>query len=672
MSFQELNIQGRGILKKYYDLNTGQWTFSKEKNFWEAIKYAHSKNLLGQGAKVSVVDRDFNMEIPKLSNSSILKTEPIEENFIEKIIEKILPRESHGTIVSLLLLMIAPEARLELYDIGRDPESGSKNAFNKISLSDVPIVNYSVGKPSDLLEFDNVGANHHCSICELVEPVIVKNKIVFAAVGNDKEKKFCPAIRNDVFSIGFLSEKSQINIEENFETVSVKNTSLFSQSPIADLSIPESSGVLGSSFAAPLIAGATCLLENPYDVEKYINARKDSAIAAMLFAQSYDAVSNSTGDFIGDYFESAIKKLPHLHEKNDEYCVGCSIFATPIYINAGLYYFFKNRLDIAEQFSAIAVKLAPWSSDAASFRAAYLRTVVEEYYYKGNRITDSDIEQIKREAVSEFKRAIKINPNHKPYQVALEEMQDKFKQIEVFISAENKQLNLLKSKHDKALRLWQNGELLKSLNLFAEILDLFPHDWLKEKNILIIKDNMNNLRGNLAEWHEERGQYKEAEKYYSDILEDFSFKEKSELKRIEVTYSIGQCLVFQQKFIEALPFYLKVIELEKNGTEESDFISKVNFYDELASCYIQIKEYKIANDYFEMGIQEYLKEKSNNQNKSAYGILLAKNALALHHIGKKSESSYSIEEAKQIMKSSENPQLEKIINEISRKLEFKS
>ena len=416
ITFESAN-QSKTLLESY-DRYSGKWEFPKEDDFWEAVKLAHTFNIQGENKTIAIVDGGFDLSIPKLKRSSKLF-------FSENSNTNIL---SHGTIVALLILEVAPKANLNLYDISVKNKPRLKllhKCSNIIKTSAADIVNLSLGGITgnfslNLRKFLNLKG--HCKVCNAVEP-IAKNKVVVAAAGNAKGKQFCPGRRSDVISIGFHGVLRGL---ENSETGGLMERAFakvpsFSQSETLDFALLQPEGVLGSSFATPLISGAISLLNNQKDIYAYLKAAYFSSIAEAIHPTLNKNSPNEIVKKVESYYLQAFKELPHFHTftQAENFCFGCAFFAQKLFTNGGLFIGELGKLNESERILSIATKLAPWSPHAAANRAAIQREITRQDMTK-NVITKNTYMNIEK-SIRGFETALTLRPGFEAYKTGLRE-----------------------------------------------------------------------------------------------------------------------------------------------------------------------------------------------------------------------------------------------------------
>jgi hypothetical protein len=382
-----------GRLLDAYDATQDCWNVPFKGPFWDAVAHAHTLGQRGAGRRIAVIDTAFDLTIPALKTrvNSLARIAP-EPVGVEDT--------SHGTEVALLIARVAPEARLDVYTVageeGRIDRSNVVYAIEQATQSGADIINLSLGvgpKVPDLTDrmllsesalvrdylegphpwgvrkalTDAVVPHANCDLCAAASAAWRAGKMVFAAVGNDGQSVLCPARSAGVVAVGFMSELRTIVQSSDGETTETAASGMPQHAPqalINDISLSELDGVLGTSFASPLYAGAAALGVTPGELAAYLEA-----IVPGELATSMNKAAN---------FTAAMQRLPHVHSGYEAFlrggapvadpskCVTCGLFAQPTYINFGLWLLTRRYLSNAHSILEAAVALAPWSAEAAA------------------------------------------------------------------------------------------------------------------------------------------------------------------------------------------------------------------------------------------------------------------------------------------------------------------
>lgn len=368
MNSGELQFEGfqsaESILNKYNPL-TDEWDFPKTGEFWDAVRMAHKNGFVGEGQTIAVIDSGFDLKIPKLKVQSGGKVEQKAGLWKNTV---------HGTIVALLILEVAPKAKLKLYEVasGKMPSLRKiKKALQRASESDATIINLSLGKPIDKNDKTALG-DDHCELCHFSALAANSGKSIIASVGNHKGDLFCPATHPKIAGIGFQTE-----IRDYFDTSDggkaenvVWHAPTYSQALNPDYTLFQPEGVLGSSFAAPLVSGAMALAGNTGEMNQIFKAGQMGGYAEKLHAQIHNSqnVLKTDREETERAYLLALNALPHLHLENCKgtECVTCSLFVQGIYVNAGLFFLEAGEIQLSEKLLRAAKWLAPWSPHASA------------------------------------------------------------------------------------------------------------------------------------------------------------------------------------------------------------------------------------------------------------------------------------------------------------------
>lgn len=387
---------------KGYDPIANRWSFSFNSPFWKAVKHAHELGHRGAGRRVAIIDSGCDLGIPKLRE----RVDAM-KSFVPEAADK--DPLGHGTAVALLITEVAPGCRLDIYQVAREgkpDESAMIEAMNAAAESNADVVNVSISVLSPFqftLEQLQTAISHGdgsakkyavedapCALCSAASEVSARGKLVFAAAGNKPDTASCPARANGVVAAGFSGKDQKVITLEN----GGKTGPTFPKGPSApqtlllDVSLAEIPGVLGTSFASPLYAGAGALGVSQKELSDYIES-----IGAASFPQLYHATIGSSDitpsrewvKQISWWYSNAQKKLPHVHcqfqaEMNAAVpysdpsdCFLCGIFAEPIMVNHGLWLLETYQTDSAKSLLEAARAVAPWSADAAANLGATMR-----------------------------------------------------------------------------------------------------------------------------------------------------------------------------------------------------------------------------------------------------------------------------------------------------------
>ncbi|NTW63871.1 MAG: S8 family peptidase, partial [Chlorobiaceae bacterium] len=267
MQVVELEADGaEATLRYFFERESGKWLLPKDGRFWDAVKAAHAAGQTGQGKTVAIIDAGFDLSIPRLAEHT--RCIPI-QNFSSS------KPADHGTLVALLILEVAPEVQLDLYEVtgpdGRIDIQLLMKAFELVRSSSAVLLNVSLGHARHLTTDELIAlqagtgltdddlrlmveegrplTDHECPLCAAADAVAKSGKLVVAAAGNDSDAIYCPARSRNVIASGFSMEKLNI-APDGGELANSKITEEFSHSQFADYAIKQVPGALGTSYSA--------------------------------------------------------------------------------------------------------------------------------------------------------------------------------------------------------------------------------------------------------------------------------------------------------------------------------------------------------------------------------------------------------------------------------------
>lgn len=389
-----------------YDRAGGGWAFPRVGPFWDALAEAHRRGERGGGRRVAIIDSAFDRTIPALARDTT----------------ECLPNRpgadlSHGTAVALLVRTAAPDAVLDLYAIGA-PDGPDRHAvraaLRKVAGSGAAVLCLSLGVSVPFAEvtFEMVDPplltatrparcpSPSGCLCDAVEAVAA-SRTIFAAVGNDAGGVFCPAMARSARAIGFQLERRAWDAERG-ESAWAAAPGGYDQSDAADYTLVQPPGVLGSSFATPLVAGAAALQGDPGVIPAMQNACRTGAVADALLAAYRSKHDRDPADLSAalGLYNQALLAFPHLDalRGGDHWCVGCALYGGTLFVNAGLAQIEATELELAERLLRIARHIAPLSADAVA-----------------NLATCRALRGAAGEAVALFDEAMALRPGYRGY-----------------------------------------------------------------------------------------------------------------------------------------------------------------------------------------------------------------------------------------------------------------
>lgn len=150
-----------------YSKDKNSFNFQKETDFWKSIHAAHDNGVKGKNIKIAILDIGFDLSVPKLKAQT-------------KLYQNYASRKTsirHGSTVALLVLEVAPEVDLYLFDIGKNGSPDSEFldfAIKEVLELEVDIVNLSWGKkiPKKVSSATEIAIEHcNCYVCSRIKPL---------------------------------------------------------------------------------------------------------------------------------------------------------------------------------------------------------------------------------------------------------------------------------------------------------------------------------------------------------------------------------------------------------------------------------------------------------------------------------------------------------------------
>lgn len=412
-------VDAASSLMRNYDSTSGTWKFPQKGEFWRAIHAAHDRGVRGKGSRIAVIDRAFDLSIPQLK--------PRGTGIIN---EWASPSENidHGNAVALLISEVAPDAEIDFYSIGDNGHPDERLLLKALALvakSDATLVNLSLGRRANHapMKAATSVSKAHCNICEAAHTAATKNRLILAAVGNQWGKASCPARDSAVLGIGF--NKIQYTLTQTTEGGSAEiaewDSPSYKQAFDADCTLEQPEGVLGSSFATPLITGAIALVEDRTQIPVLFKALKLAGDAELYHVGLSKNSPASDIRYTREAYLKALSSLPHQHnaDSSNPPCTMCSIFAQGVYVNAGLFFLETHHFDKAYELLKVARWLAPWSPHALANYATLLRAMGEDEYQ--NTHDRNKAFPMFVESELEYARALDIRPGFEAYRTGLQQ-----------------------------------------------------------------------------------------------------------------------------------------------------------------------------------------------------------------------------------------------------------
>lgn len=385
-----------------YDPATRSWDFDKSGEFWEAVSLAHTLGQYGAGRRVAIIDDGFDTTLPVLTPHTL------------RSIGHPNTSSPHGTTVALLLLEVAPEAELFLYPTAVTTDAHLELEADAVAaaISDAVdqgahIINLSVGRAvsvtelfsaerffadaprtadttagdlvywaaqraatSDLRESLQIDAD---GLTSAVEAAAAAGVVIVAAAGNDADHFFVPAAMPDTIAAGFTRIRTEV--DDGLETVSLRVPS-FTQSVLTDFTVVQPPGVLGSSFASPLMAGLAAVARSPRTVFELKAAVRRSGWATHLWRDHpQNEWRHDRQGVIDELYKTAVNEAPHHHHwpQGRYQCPECSFLLYSAYNNYGLFTLGWKDFAHAEVVFSTARWFAPHRFEAPANLAVALR-----------------------------------------------------------------------------------------------------------------------------------------------------------------------------------------------------------------------------------------------------------------------------------------------------------
>ena len=406
-------LGGTDYFDRLYDREAGRWRFAREGDFWEAVARAQAAGWEGEGARYAVIDGGFDLTVPELAERGSLMQGKSRQG-----------GASHGTTVAMLILAVAPRLNLDLYCVlderGKPNETLLRQAIELVRASDATVVNMSLGAPvkqgwlSQLFATTNIP-----STCDLAA-TLLPGKLVVAAVGNKAGRTYCPAAHPGVVAIGFQREVREVVGDGGRENeVAAFAQPSYSQAAGANYTLVQPAGVLGSSFATPLVAASAALMRNYRDLLNYADANTLAGQAAELHrALTVGNLPEKRLGKIADLYYQALARIPHIHASGESFCFGCSAYAAGIHTNAGLFFGSTGEGELGRVLLQRAIDQNPWSPHAYANLAALYTMAVEQQLDSPGVAASSLVHGISQ-AVLLYAQALKRRPDFGIYQRAL-------------------------------------------------------------------------------------------------------------------------------------------------------------------------------------------------------------------------------------------------------------
>lgn len=416
-----------------YDTENNRWRVEFGGNIWKAVDHARSLDHSGEGRRVAIVDSGVDVSIPRLKKL-IRKTDLLVPRHVSA-------DKSHGTLVALLISQVAPDVEFEVFDVstaeGPD-EFAVKDALLETRARNTPVINLSLGKPFPLAKITSNASSIDrlakqelaiekvpCTLCAAAKEVADLGNVVMASAGNWPGHISCPARQEGVFAVAYKGARKGVISRAN-DGLGAESTLLSDakqrQATIWDFSVDEINGLFGTSFATPILSGVAALGLSKEELIGYASSTHPYQYAhvKMSILRTQAMPGDENRRLVNEcllLFEEALRRMPHVHCEfhgkinprtkisPSEECAFCGFFSEPIYVNYGLFLMETGLLDEGRDFLEAAVRIAPWSPDAAANLAV-------------NHRERGDINS----AREWFKKAISLRPGFAVCEEALREL----------------------------------------------------------------------------------------------------------------------------------------------------------------------------------------------------------------------------------------------------------
>lgn len=334
----------RGFLDEVMDPATGALRLTRSGRIWEAVHGARRSGATGSGRLVAVIDAGFDVSLPELARSihpaSRVRTDTPPKPDVNW----------HGTAVALLVRTVAPDAELLLldvwkpgglrpHDVGRALDTAREAGADVVNLSlEFParnelgpstffdaarqpspprddflaVVDRAIATSEPYVEPRCRGACETCTAAERLSD----GPLVVAASGNDVSQLACPACVRSVLGVGF--RRTEYGVEHGVVFTRPAMTESILDLGRAELLVEEPPGFVGTSFAAPLVAGLAALLPAPADLVAL--ARCNRAFNRTVLELAYFHIHGSgatppgVGSTIAGGLDRIFREVPPAHQ----------------------------------------------------------------------------------------------------------------------------------------------------------------------------------------------------------------------------------------------------------------------------------------------------------------------------------------------------------------------
>lgn len=424
------------LLPKLVNPETGQYNFPAH-SFFEGVEKVHQAGFRGSGEIVAVIDTGIDHTHPLLKEAVVDARDFTGEGTTQDL-------HGHGTMVSLLIRYVAPQAKLlnakALAQSGKGEPSALAAAMDWAIQGRATVVNISAGVEAEdplsaypgflrryfakklrtywPLFFLRSHLSERCPVCEAAGRVLRSGTMVCAAVGNRKGTVYCPSRGNKkALSVG--------TARTNGPATTVPGYS----GHWPDLVAPEVSLAEGTSFSAPFVTGGYSLLHEAIETkDKPVNLARLGHITArgdFLFDKGH--FHDAMGLYLRALARDAHGKKHDSGKKKLENCNYCKLYTYPVRMRLGLAYLQTGQSPLAEKQFELNVRIAPDFPGAhMNLGAAYreqgrLHDAEQEYLialslgggpeaYEGLGDT-ADLMGNQDRAIDAFERSIGLDPS---------------------------------------------------------------------------------------------------------------------------------------------------------------------------------------------------------------------------------------------------------------------
>lgn len=386
--------------------------------FWEAVRLGHALGRVGKGASITVCDTGF--------------ADPFEADVVES-------RFLHGTVVSAIISGIAPGASFN-HVLLRGGAEGFRHTLAELAGAKPQIVNISAGKRRTLEESWSVHGDtfpaiytaepqtqrtrvesYTCSYCPSAEALAAQGSLITAAVGNgfDLEEDargfvheyWCPAWSPNVISVGFIEEHRDGAVAQALPPQGWEQGS-----EVAWAIEQPGKNVEGSSFAAPLAAGALALVDDHSVVPAMLDVKVRHWLTMALYPADYGLSARRAE--VHRTLQSLYDSVPssHRHRSASGPCYECSLFLSGLLSDFGMVSIHVGLLAPAIDQLTKARVLVPWSPDIAANLGAAYRLLGDG--------TSSSRRELLLKSRDMYRAALELRPDSEYFRALLRRVED--------------------------------------------------------------------------------------------------------------------------------------------------------------------------------------------------------------------------------------------------------